>query len=159
MSGQAKFFTGSCSIDDGKEYEYIHGTYVQVDPRRIALPKDYVDLRAAMHFSENCFQYDSDVGRRVWWVLLYDEVHHKLLQLDSQFTGHQLEFDIRHIATGLPRLIYVDQGGDPQDLLDPWQWMMSRYLIQVESPQLRDSGIAKYSDAEQQFLFTWSCIM
>jgi hypothetical protein len=165
MFQQARLFN-VCSIDSKEKHEYVHGFYVKVDLDRLVLPKEYVDLRAATYFATECsnFKHDrdeagKDVGWRSWWVLLCDEVHHKLLQLGSEFTGHQLEFDIRHIATGLTRSAYVDQGGDPQDLLDPWQWMISRYSIQVLRATLRDSGVSKYGGAEQHFLCVWSCVM
>jgi hypothetical protein len=139
---------------------------VPIDPNKIVLPREYVGLHDAINFASNCFSHDSGdergvngVGWRVWWVLLYDEVHHKLLRLDSEFTGHQLELDIRHIATGLTRWEYVDQGGDPQDILDPWQWMMNRLQVQLAYFKFCDSGVAKYGKAEERFFYTWSCLI
>lgn len=163
MSRQTRLFN-VCSAHR-KEYgcEYVHGFCVPFDPNKVRLPREYVGLQTAIDYAKYCFSHDSGdergingVGWRVWWVLLYDEVHHKLLR-QPEFTGHQLELDIRHIATGLTRWEYVDQGGDPQDLLDPWQWMMNRLLVQLAYFGLCDRGVAKYGEAEQQFLYSWSC--
>lgn len=164
MSRQARLFN-VCSIHrEGYRCEYRHGFCEPIDPNRVVLPREYVGLQSAIDFANNCFRHDSGgergidgVAWRVWWVLLYDDVHHKLLRLESDFTGHQLELDIRHIATGLTRSEHVDEGGDPQDLLDPWLWMMHRLQVKLAYYSFCRGNVAKYGDAEQQFLLTWTC--
>ena len=160
MSGQTRLIHNVCSIHrEGYDCEFRHGFCEPVDPNKVILPPEYVDLQNARYFADACSRHDTDVAWRVWWVLLYDEVHHKLLQLDSEFTGHQEELDIRHIATGLSRQDYVDQGGDVGDILDATQWMMSRLRIKVAHYRLHDSDVGKYGEAERQFLYTWSCLI
>ena len=163
MSRQTKLIN-VCSIHR-KEYdcEYVHGFCEPFDPHKVRLPREYVSLHAAVNYAKSCFSYDSGdergvhgVGWRVWWVLLYDEVHHKLLR-QPHFTGHQLELDVRHIDTDLTRWEHLDMGGDPQDLLDPWQWMMGRQQIKLAYYDLCDSGLAGYGQAEERFLCAWSC--
>lgn len=158
MSGQARLFN-VCSVHQGGDCEYRHGFCEKIDPHRVVLPREYVGLRTIMDFAEACFGHDANVGWRVWWVLLYDEVHHKLLRLDSDFTGHQEELGIRHIVTGLSRWEYVDQGGSPRDILDPEQWMMGREQIKLAYYRLCNSNVAKFGEAERLFLYTWSCLI
>ena len=167
MSGQTRLVYNVCSSHrKGYGCEYRHGFCEPIDPNKVVLPREYIGLQGAIDFASSCFSHDSGdergvngVGWRVWWVLLYDEVYHKLLRLDSDFTGHQFELDIRHIATGLTRSEYIDNGGRARDLFDPWQWMMNRRLIQMAYLRLCDSGVAKYGEAEQRFLYTWSCLI
>lgn len=157
MSG--KNDNGSCLIN-GKEYRYRHGFLVEVGPNDDVIPDEFVDLRGAVSFAEGCslFAYDRGVGWRTWWVLLYDDVHHKLLELDFDFTGHQLQLDIRHIGRGLSRVDYVNQGGDPKELLDPWKWMMRRSELRMcqAMGSLRHDGIGGYGPAEDHFMTWWA---
>lgn len=159
MSG--KNDNGSCFIDnDGKEYRYRHGFYVEVGPNDYVIPDEFVDLRSAVYFAEHCslFGHCRDVGWRVWWVLLYDDVHHKLLQLDSEFTGHQLQLDIRHVFTSLSREEHVDQGGDPEELCDPWKWMIRRTDLRLCEAEggLRKDGVGGYGPNQDYFMTWWA---
>jgi hypothetical protein len=160
MSG--KNDDGSCFIN-GKEYRYWHGFFVEVGPDDYVIPDEFVDLRDAVGFAEGCslFAHDRGVGWRTWWVLLYDDVHHKLLELDSDFTGHQLGLDIRHVFTGLTRVEHVDQGGDPKEILDPWKWMMRRRELRLcqAMGSLHRGGAGGYGPSEDHFMTWWAGTM
>lgn len=155
MSG--KNDNSSRLIINGKEYKYWHGFFVEVGPNDYVIPDEFVDLRDAASFAEGCsnFANDRGVGWRTWWTLLYDDVHHKLLDLRSDFTGHQLQLENRHIFTGLSRVEYVDQGGNPEELRDPWKWMLLRSELQLCRAMGSLHGVANYSNAEHNFMSWW----